>query len=211
MQTIYLTTAYLAPISYYAAMARSREVVIEQACHYTKQTYRNRCNIVGANGVQPLSIPIVKPTGGKCHTRDIEIAEHGDWQRLHWHAIRSAYGSTPFFEYYQDDLAPFYERKIKYLFDLNEELRHTLCRLLQLDANISYTDSYKEAFDSHECDLREVIHPKRPLPAEWQMLTPHPYYQVFYQKHGFVPDMSIIDLLFNLGTEAPLVLHGIEL
>ncbi len=211
MQTIYLTTAYLAPISYYAAMARSQQVVIEQACHYTKQTYRNRCNIVGANGVQALSIPIVKPSGVKCLTKDIEISSHTDWQRLHWHAIRSAYGSTPFFEYYQDDFAPFYEKKHRYLFDLNEELRQLLCRLLQLDTPVSYTDSYKEIFEPNEVDLREAIHPKKPIPTEWQTLTSTPYYQVFSQKHGFVADMSIIDLLFNLGTEAPLVLHGLPL
>lgn len=211
MQTIYLSTAYLAPISYYAAMARSQQVVIEQACHYTKQTYRNRCNIVGANGVQALSIPIVKPSGVKCLTKDIEISSHIDWQHLHWHAIRSAYGSTPFFEYYQDDFAPFYEKRHKYLFDLNEELRQLLCRLLQLDTPVAYTDSYKEVFEQNEVDLREAIHPKKPIPAEWQTLTPTSYYQVFAQKHGFVADMSIIDLLFNLGTEAPLVLHGLML
>ncbi len=207
MPTCYLSSAYLAPTSYYMAIAQNESVVIERNCNYIKQTYRNRCNIVGTNGVQPLSIPVEKPNSGKCATRDILISNHNNWQHLHWHAIKSAYGSTPFFEYYQDYLIPFYEKSTKYLFDLNEALLHTLCPLLQLDTPIGYTEEYKTEFTPNEIDLREAIHPKKEV---IENLHPLPYYQVFDQKLGYQPNMSIIDLLFNMGTESILVLKGVN-
>lgn len=208
MKTACLTTAYLAPISYYSILYHCEQPLVETACNYIKQTYRNRCNIVGANGVMPLSVPVEKPDTLKCLTRDIRISDHGNWQHLHWNAIKSAYNSTPFFEYYQDDFVSFFKKKYDFLFDLNEELRQTVCDLLTINTQAIYTDSYQDYPNDGEVDFRDRIHPKK-NPAETDpTFIPVPYYQVFEHKFGFISDMSIIDLLFNMGPESLLVLKN---
>lgn len=107
MKPAYISTAYLGPVQQYSKMFHFPEVRIETSENYLKQSYRNRCIIAGANGPLPLSVPIVKPDTLKCLTKDIRISDHGNWRHLHWNAIVSAYNSTPFFEYYEDDFAPF--------------------------------------------------------------------------------------------------------
>ncbi len=208
MTTAYLTSAYFAPVSYYVALLRYDHIVIESGCNYVKQTYRNRCHIVGANGILPLSVPIVKPDTPKCLTRDIRISDHGEWRHLHWNAIASAYGSSPFFEYYQDDLAPFFEKRYDFLFDFNEQIRQTICELIGIEPTIEYSKEYASPAPG-EIDLREAIHPKKRIAETASFLQTSPYYQIFAPKHGFQPDLSIIDLLMNMGPESILVLKGL--
>jgi len=203
IRTVLLSTAYLAPAEYYIQMCRYPQTVIEAHCNYIKQTYRNRCVIASANGCQTLSIPIVKPNSLKCPTKDIRIAEHGNWRHLHWNAIVSAYNSTPFFEYYEDDFRPFYEKPAGFLFDFNEELRELVCSLLDISPLISYSTEYISAPSLDVLDFRELLHPKK----EAVMQNLRPYYQVFEAKHGFQPNLSIIDLLFNMGPESALWLY----
>lgn len=205
MSVVYLSTAYLAPVSYYKAMCRYDTVVVEAYSHYVKQSYRNRCTIASAGGLLPLSIPVERTREGKPFTRDMRISRHDNWQHIHWNAIASAYGSAPFFDYFCDDLRPFYERSCagKFLLDFNTALQETVCRLLGIAPNVTFSDSYLTAGENI-ADLRETIHPKRP-PVE--ALLPRPYYQVFSMKWGFLPEISIIDLLFNMGNEALLVLY----
>lgn len=202
MNQVYLSTAYLAPVEYYSRLLHSPEIIIEKYCNYVKQTYRNRCLIASANGKQVLSIPIEKPDQLKCLTKDIRIAEHGNWRHLHWQAIISAYNSSPFFEYYQDDFEPFFNKKYDFIFDFNEELRIMICKLIDFEPNIYYSTEFKTEFSPEEQDLREAIHPKKPS----QQVLFKPYYQVFDQKSGFQPNLSIIDMLFNLGPETILYL-----
>lgn len=203
---ILLSSFYLAPVEYYSKLFRASKVQIEIHDHYTKQSYRNRCVIAGANGPLPLSVPIEKPTDLVCEMKDIRIADHGNWRHLHWNAIVSAYRSTPFFDYYADYFSPFYEKKIPFLLDFNEQLRVTICRLLEISTSVSFTESYVEHVDENQSDFREIIHPKR----DWRTLDrdfgAKPYYQVFEQKFGFLPNLSIIDLLFNMGNESRLFL-----
>ena len=123
MSGICLTSAYLAPVEYYAVLAAAETVYLEHCDYYVKQTYRNRCHIAAANGVMALSIPVEKATKEKILTRDIRISDHSDWQTQHWRSIESAYNSTPFFEYYKDDLLPFYEKKWTFLYDFNLEIQ----------------------------------------------------------------------------------------
>ena len=200
-QTV-LSTTYLAPVEYYKQLYNATEVIIEKQENYTKQTYRNRCLIASANDLQSLSIPIEKLDSPKNLTRDIRISDHGNWQHLHWNAIVSAYRSSPFFEYYADDFRPFYEKKAGFLWDFNEQLRELVCRLLDISPAISYSNEYLPSYPADTLDLREAIHPKK----EPSIQSFKPYYQVFEQKFGFQANLSILDLLCNMGPESVLYL-----
>ena len=201
MKTAYLSSAYLAPVEYYTKLLAYDKVFVEQHDHYIKQTYRNRCTIAGPGGELALSIPTVKPDTLKCPMKDIRISDHGNWRHLHWNAIVSAYNMSAFFEYYADDFAPFYNRKYHFLLDFNEELRSLICSLLDIEPNILYTNEYLPVVEN---DFREAINPRHPKPDE--TFSPVTYYQVFKDKYGFLPNLSIVDLLFNMGPESAIVL-----
>ena len=201
MKPAYLSSTYLGPVQQYCKMYQYPEVRIEAAENYLKQTFRNRCLIAAANGPLSLSIPIVKPDTLKCLTKDIRISDHGNWRHLHWNAISSAYNSSPFFEYYEDDFAPFYEKKYDFLFDFNEELRQMVCNLLDIHPHVVFTTDFETEVEN---DFRGIS-PKRE--SGDSTFCPKPYYQVFKDKHGFIPNLSIIDLLFNTGNEGILVLR----
>ena len=181
MKIIYLSSAYLAPVEYYAKLVAYDKIFIEQHDHYVKQTYRNRCTIAAPDGELALSIPTVKPDTLKCPLKDIRISDHGNWRHLHWNALSSAYNHTPFFEYYRDDFQPFYEKK--------------------------RTTSFQSSFAPNEDDFRERIHPKKNYKEEDPDFIVRPYYQVFQERLGFLPNLSIVDLLFNMGPESLLVLQ----
>ncbi|MDR2816284.1 MAG: WbqC family protein [Proteiniphilum sp.] len=198
---MFLSSFYLAPVEYYAALFHAGNALIEIHDNYRKQSYRNRCIIGGANGPLSLSIPVEKPEKAESRMKDIRIAEHGHWQHLHWNAIVSAYNSTPFFQYFEEEFRPFYEKKFRYLHDFNEQLRRLICGFLGIETPYSYTSEYVKAPPPNITDLRETIDPKKPLSYEMPA-----YYQVFAGKAGFTPNLSIIDLLFNLGNEARIYL-----
>ena len=206
MQTVLLSSAYLAPIQYYSKLFRAERAIIEVEDNYQKQSYRNRCVITAANGAMQLNIPIEKPDGHKCKMKDIRIAEHGNWQHLHWNAIISAYNSSPFFDYYKDDFSLFYESKIPFLFDLNEQLRSLIFNLLGIETLVTFSTEFIKIIPKETADYRETIHPKK----DWQEIDLHfeakPYFQVFAKKNGFIENASIIDLLFNMGNESRLYL-----
>ena len=205
--TVYLSSAYLAPVEYYTKLLAYDRVCIEQHDHYIKQTYRNRCTIAAPDGELALSIPTVKPASLKCPMCDIRISDHGNWRHLHWNAIESAYIPTPFFEYYKDDFRPFYKKKYEFLADFNEELCHLVCSLIDIQPVMERTSEYKTGFAPGEADFRERIHPKKDFSLEDPDFSPQPYYQVFQERLGFLPNLSIIDLLFNMGPESLLVLQ----
>ena len=271
-----LSTTYFGPVQWYQKLNRHR-CIIEQHDNFVKQTYRNRCVIASANGPQTLTVPIERYDGMKCAMRDIRISDHGNWRHLHWQALVSAYGETPFFEYYADDIRPFFEEhRWKYLLDFNLDITQTLCSLLDVRPDLTLSDHYIDA-DENICgsgslsgaaagfeeankglngaaesfggavkgldgaaesfggavkgldgaaesfggavkgldgaaeslgsssacslfvDYRDAIRPKHPLPdAEFEA---RPYYQVRAQRHGFLPNLSVLDLLFNEGPE----------
>ena len=154
-----------------------------------------------------LSIPTVKPDTLKCPLKDIRISDHGNWRHLHWNALSSAYNHTPFFEYYKDDFQPFYEKKHEFLIDFNEELCRLLCSLIDIQPDMERTDMYKIDFTPNEDDFRERIHPKKDYKEEDPDFIVQPYYQVFQERIGFLPNLSIVDLLFNMGPESLLILQ----
>ena len=195
-----LSSTYFGPIQWYQKLHRM-PCIIEQHDHFVKQTYRNRCVIATANGTQTLTVPIERYDGTKCPMRDIRISDHGNWRHLHWNALVSAYGETPFFEFYADDLRPFFEKQHTFLFDLNLDIMHTMCQLLDVRPQVTLSEQYivLPSEDDAVVDFREAIRPKHPLPdADF---NPTPYYQVRAQRHGFLPNLSILDLLFNEGPE----------
>ena len=194
-----LASAYFPPVQWMQKLHRYRHAIIERNDNFQKQTFRNRCLIATANGVQALTVPIEKYEGAKCPMRDIRISDHGEWRHLHWNAIVSAYGESPFFDYYADDLHPFFERKWTYLFDFNMEIARKLCELLDVRPHIELTDTYADAEAVRADDFRDAIRPKHPLPDP--SFEPRPYYQVYASRNGFQPNMSVLDLLCNEGPE----------
>lgn len=193
-----LSTAYLAPIEYYRVLANADEVLLEQHEFYVKQSYRNRCVIATANGLMDLTIPVEKFENGKTRIRDVRISYHGNWQLQHWRSIASAYNSSPFFEYYMDDLIVFYEKRWNFLWDFNVEIQQKILELIDLQPIIRLTEIYSKDLSDKIKDLRSVIHPKKKLVSEPTQL----YYQVFVHKYGFQPNLSVLDLLLNMGNEA---------
>ena len=206
MTEIFVSSAYLAPVEYYAHMLAADKVWVEQHDHYMKQTYRNRCIIAGPSGRIDLTVPTVKPEALKCPTRDIRISDHGNWRHLHLYALESAYGNTPYFEYYRDDFVPFYEKRFEFLMDFNEGLQEMICGLLDMAPCVERTAEYVSVVPEGALDLREVIHPKRDFAVYDRAFRVVPYYQVFQERLGFLPNLSIVDLLFNLGPESLILL-----
>lgn len=203
--TIVLSTTYLGPVEYYSKIFHYKTIV-EQFENYTKQSYFNRCHIATPEGILALSIPIVKESG-KTLIRDIKISKHTPWQRTHWRAIKSAYNTTPFFEYYADDIYPFFEEKWKFLLDFNINMQSKILDILGIENTINLTKSYLDS-SRYKKDYRNVIHPKKSITNEDFIATN--YYQVFKNKIGFLPNLSIIDLLFNMGNEARIILKNSE-
>ena len=200
MESVLLSSAYLPPVSFFTAIKSGGDVLIEQYDNYCKQTYRNRCMIATAAGVQALTVPIVKSSSPKQLMKDVRISDHGEWRHQHWNALESAYMNSPFFMYYQDDFRPFYEKKYEFLIDFNTELTLLIMKLAGMDREIKLTESYgKKA--QNILDLRPMVNPGTDNPE-----NSRPYWQVFKEKYGFQANLSAVDLLFNMGPEFPLYL-----
>lgn len=197
---------YNGPINYYARLLRQQEVMLEQHDSYSKQSYRNRCLVMGPNGVIALSIPVIKRQGSKTRMKDVRIDYDSHWNRIHWKSLVAAYASSPFFEYLSDDLSPFYERRFTFLIDLNHGLMDVALVQLGMEMPVSRSDSFAPI--TSEQDPRHFIHPKRNLAEADPGFQPERYHQVFSDRHGFQSNLSILDLLFNLGPEAGNYLQG---
>lgn len=200
-----LSTAYLAPVQYYAHLYAADEVWEDRYEHYVKQTYRNRCYIATPDGPLALTLPVVRNGATRTATRDIRLSDHGNWRHLHWNALVSAYENSPYFEYYADDFRPLYEKRFDFLVDFNEALQQIVLEELALTPHIQQTSAYYSECTPEITDLRQLLHPKASTEAD-PLFQPQPYYQVFAERTGFLPNLSIADLLFNMGPESRLVL-----
>jgi hypothetical protein len=194
---VVLPMLYLPPVEYFTALNSHKPgILIEREEHFPKQTYRNRANICSPDGILPLTVPVIK--GSKNHTKikDVRISYDFQWQRLHWMSLQACYRRSAYFEYYEDEFAPFYENKEKFLFDYNDKLLQLLLKLTKIKTPLTYTETYEQEYPALT-DLRTSISPKKET-----NLNQKPYFQVFEEKQGFIKNMSIVDLLFNQGPQA---------
>ena len=203
-----LSTAYFPNVQYMSKFLAGK-VAIEKYETYPKQTYRNRCNILSANGVLPLSVPVQK--NFHTLTKDIRIDYSEMWQRNHLTALKSAYKNSAFYDYYFYKFEPFYEKKETFLVDLNEKILNALFSALKIDAEWLFTTDYVSVPDGY-CDMRDSISPKPSRNKPDASFVPKPYIQVFDDRFDFVPNLSILDLIFNVGPESKvLLMSGIVL
>ncbi len=208
--SVILSSAYLAPVQYYTKLIQYDEVWIDLSEHYLKQSYRNRCTILTANGPRNLSVPVTGGSNSKKFIRDVEISYDHPWQKLHWKAMLSAYNNAPFFEYYADSIAPFYhEKKWKFLAEFNHSVQSAVLNELNLKPSLKNTEVFYPVGDlpADTNDFRCAIQPKTGLHTSDANFVPQVYMQVFQEKFGFTPNLSILDLLFNEGPMAADVLR----
>ncbi len=198
-----LSTAYWPNLHYFFYLVNSESVAIEQHEHYQKQSYRNRSRILSANGPLDLSIP-VKKTAPKILTKDLEICYRENWQIRHWRAITSAYKSSPYFDFFEDEIRFFYEQRFETLLDFNLQQLNTLFKILRLNQTIVLTRTFETQVDPGQTDLRNLIHPKVDFTTDTLVTSTllKAYYQTFGDKFDFLPNLSILDLLFNTGLES---------
>ena len=189
------STAYFPCISYMARFLAESEPVVEIWETYHKQTYRNRCRVMTANGVESLSVPVIKVNGNHTMTKDITISPTEPWQHIHSRCLESAYKASPYFDHYYDYLKPIFEGHFERLVDLNDAALQAVLKMLKVNKEIVHTTDYVHEAEN---DLREVFSPKKPIDSR---LFPT-YYQVFSEKFPFAADLSVLDLIFNEGPEA---------
>ena len=186
-----LPTAYLAPISYYAILLQSSNCKIEHYEHFIKPSIRNRCEIYGANGKLSLTVPRKHNGNSKTIIANIKISYKEKWQKVHWNSIVSSYNSSPFFEHYKDKIKPLFTEQEMYLVNFNKKLQEVILAIL--DVEIKYTPTIKYNNIGYFTDLRNYKFNNQNIKR---------YDQVFMGKHGFIPNLSILDLIFNLGNES---------
>ncbi len=215
--TALLSTAYLPPIEYFAALANSERALVERCETFQKQSYRTRCHIYSANGLLALTIPVkrdcsvLQMDGAHSEGKDlrpthkllidsIQIDYGKPWLQQHKRAIEAAYMTTPFFEYYKDDLFAVMDSGEESLFNLNFKLIELFNELIGISTPVSFTDEWRGDYGVEVEDFRDRIHPKsKEENLLCRMQIEKPYYQTFSNKQGFIPNLSILDLLCNEG------------
>lgn len=193
---ILISTAYLPPIEYFSHISRADEIFVEKEENYLKQTYRNRCYILSAHGPQLLSVPVYLGSLHKTPVKEIRIDYSKRWQQVHLRAMTASYNASPYFEFYFENLERIISKNHEFLLDLNMALTESILEILKIKKRLSYTTYFKPTGDNPN-DFRYKIIPKKE-----SNVTVIKYQQVFDNCGGFVPHLSIIDLIFNMGPEA---------
>ena len=196
MNTIIIQSAVFPPIQQISWIMKAKTILVEQHDTYAKQTFRNRMQIAGPNGLQNLSIPVTKPLGAESKTKDILINYDSPWQTQFLKSIKTAYQNSAFFEYYIDDIEALLMRKDEKLIDYNITILKALLNILEINPSVKVTDKYEKTYEN---DFRDILHPKPQYQRADNIFKPSQYHQVFEEKYGFLPNLSIIDLIFNEG------------
>ena len=196
MNTIIIQSAVFPPIQKKSWIMKAKTILVEQHDTYAKQTFRNRMQIAGPNGLQNLSIPVTKPLGAESKTKDILINYDSPWQTQFLKSIKTAYQNSAFFEYYIDDIEALLMRKDEKLIDYNITILKALLNILEINPSVKVTDKYEKTYEN---DFRDILHPKPQYQRADNIFKPSQYHQVFEEKYGFLPNLSIIDLIFNEG------------
>lgn len=201
MENFLFNTAYFPPVPYFSALLQAGKVFIEQYENFGKQSYRNRCEIMTANGVISLPVPVAK-ANSKTLIKDLRIVYATPWQKLHFKGIESAYKNSPYYEYYIDEIQPFFEKKETFLLDLNMSILQKIMECLKVNKTIQLTTDYIPEGEATYRDLRDAFHPK-PARRKQEFQSAHlPYRQTFSDRFDFIPALSILDLLFCCGPES---------
>lgn len=196
-----LSTAYFPPIQFFTKIIDQDSFFLEAHENYQKQSYRNRFIIYAANGPVSFSNPVIQGRSPGQLIKDVKLDYSERWNIVQLRTLKSAYSHSPFYEFYIDDLLPFWEKKWKFLFDFNLEILHTLLDILDLQITIHETKVYTPEIEEGEIDVRKLIHPK----VDWRddpSFSPELYNQNFAEKHGFQANLSILDLLFQTGPDS---------
>jgi len=194
--------AYAGSVRYYAAMLACKKVIVSIGDKRSKMSWNtNHCNLVGANGKQTLTLPLIKPIEGPVGTlNDVKISEHGDWRRVHWGALFSAYGKSPFFEYISDELQSIYENhNLDNLVEFNKAIHNLVVEFLDLPINVTFEAELPQ-INEDTIDFRGKVGVNKS--DKLSFIQEQTYWQVWQERHGFIPDLSIFDLLMNQGREA---------
>lgn len=197
-KSVILKSEYLPPISTYWALLHSENAYLEVNENYQKKSTRNRAQILGVNGVETLSVPLDKGKNSKMPIEAVTISDENNWRGKHLHSIKSAYGNAPYFDYYFDTLKGIIKSKHINLLSLNQELFDFFVTSLDIDINLHRTEEYVHSYNENYCDLRKLKFNETKLNG----YSPKVYNQVFEEKHGFIPGLSILDLLMCKGPES---------
>ncbi len=203
---VLLETQYFPPIQFFTKLWAYPSVWIEGAEHYQKGSYRNRCYLGSANGPHRLTVPLVSGKNEQQPIRKTRIAYHQNWPAQHWQAIRSAYGNAPYFDFYAPELESLFQVRDDFLFDFNQRILDLMVRLLGLEVELQITEVYQNSLPPDTLDLRNTIIPQAHRRVPDPFFHPASYPQVFQEKHGFLPNLSILDLLCCLGPQAVITL-----
>jgi hypothetical protein len=195
MNEVWLSTAYLGTVEYYQILQGAGIAHIEACEHYEKQSWRNRFRILSANGPIELSIPIIKGNSSKQGIREVRIDYMQNWQKIHYRSIESAYRHSPYYEFLIDEFRFLWETQPEYLFDYNWLAMEAVLRLTKSKVKVMETEEFQIPGYYGSADYRYLIHPKTKKQSTGY--EPVPYHQVFSDRYGFVPDLTILDWLFN--------------
>ncbi len=199
---------YFPTIQYFSKFFGHPNVIFEQHENYVKRSFRNRTHIAAANGLLRLSIPLEKGKHQQKSIRDVKISYDENWQNKQWTAICSAYGNAPFFEYYVDDFQPLFEEQTTHLFEHNLKVLQTIFFVLDIKPSFGLSESYEKEVPTTTVDFRNKITPKSVNGIQDAIYKNIPYQQVFAEKTGYLPNLSILDLIFCKGPETISILEN---
>lgn len=204
---ILLSTAYFPNIQFFSKIENYEDIVIEKHENYVKKTYRNRCEILGANGKLSLTVPITKEIGTKINIDKVKIDYSEDWQKNHLKAIESAYGLSPFYEFYIDEIKEIFSNNFDYLFELNNHIINTVTEIVGINSKITFSKTFTDIIEGNGNDFRFSIHPKTKMQKTDPNFITLKYTQTFADRFDFISNLSILDVIFNLGPESLEYLH----